>query len=83
MDQLSQYGKAARSLACAVLLKAAEDLRGRSELWRCDAQRFCTAKERNGVFTLWSDASGLGKTPAEMRQRLLKSRYRPRRGRRI
>jgi len=41
-------------------------------LQRYDALRFCIVPECNGVFTFWSDASGLGMAPAEMRRRLLK-----------
>lgn len=72
MDRLRQHGKAVRSLACAVLVRTAKDLSGRSELQRHDALRFCTSAQSDGVFTFWTDASGLGWQPAEVRRRLFK-----------
>lgn len=72
MDRIREDGKAVRSLACAVLVRTAKDLCGRSELQRYDALRFCASAQSDGAFSFWSDASGLGMAPAEMRWRLFK-----------
>lgn len=61
-----------RSLACAIFVRTVRDLRGRSELQRYEALRFCTCAGSDGVFTFWSDATGLGWQPGELRRRLFK-----------
>lgn len=66
MDRIRDDGRGVRSLACAILVRAARDLQGACELRRGDALRFCTSRR----FEFWADASGLGWEPAEMRRRL-------------